>query len=308
MWRSTLWISTLAAVLLGAGGCTAVSLSSLNSGVYDLALRKAGIAESGELRVAGSPISVAQIEADLMTASEEAEELAKSADTSRAAIAAWRVAAQAAWYAIPGDASQIDDKAVARAIGLAESGQEACEGVDLSESFTNPRDCALLQFIPAQVGFSVYQARFRALDAKEGDHSAADFAAIESFFSDYRQHVWDSSLNGESEARKTQGLDPSVGQYIDGEQFIFVCMALVRLDKLNQKRPLRSGDPAEQQKALEAQQQALDEYSKLMSSAARHYELTTGSDSAPGSDTPTWQPLRDEFTPRCVSEINALRL
>src|SRR3546814_283765 len=141
-------------------GCTAVSLSSMKSGMNDLALQKEELIAKGSASsrsvsgAAGAVVTLTQIDSDLMAISEEAEDLAEAISTSaRAAIGAWRVAVHAAWLALPVNTESMDVEAVTRALSLAEKGMKACDAVDTEKSFTNPRDCALIRFAPVQVAF-----------------------------------------------------------------------------------------------------------------------------------------------------------
>ncbi len=221
-------------------GCTAVSLSSMKSGMNDLARQKQDLIAKGPPASRGSPgaagavVSLAQIDSDLMAVSEEAEALAEATGTSqRAAIGAWRVAVHAAWLALPVNAKSLDAEAVTRALALAEKGKNACDAVDTEISFTNPRDCALIRFAPVQIAFQVSWERYKRLAELRAPQGQAFYRDSARLFREYEIAVWDKAWSEGELAKAYKGLDDSVARYIEDEKFIYQCAALVRFPELN---------------------------------------------------------------------------
>ena len=273
-------------------GRAAVSLSSLKSDMNDHALQKEQLInqEVASARnipgAAGAVVSLAQLDADLMAISEEAEALAESPSTSaRAAIGAWRVAVHAAWLALPVDADSLDAAAAARTLALAEKGMQACNAVDTEKSFTNPRDCALIGFAPAQVAFQVSWERYKHLADQSEPQGNAFYRDAEKLFREYENSVWDKAWIEGGQAKAYGGLDASVAQYIDDETFLFMCAALVRFQSLNRVAP-ESGAEVDRDEAARA-------YRNLRQALADRLALSV-------------EELRSQKTRECTTRLSTL--
>ncbi len=272
--------------------CTAVSLSSMKSGMNDLALQKEALIEEGSVSsrtgngTAGVVVTLAQIDSDLMAISEEAEELAEATNTSpRAAIAAWRVAIHAAWLALPVTAESLDGKAVNRALALAEKGMNACKAVDTKESFTNPRDCALIRFAPVQIAFQLSWERYKRLGGLPEPQAQDFFRDAGKLFREYKAAVWEKAWSEGALAKAYMGLDASVAQYVEDEKFIFLCAALVRFPTLNRVAPKPGAESDRDEAAAN--------YRTLRKALADRLELSV-------------EELRSQKTPECTTRLPVL--
>ena len=286
---------TLLALALAASfltGCTAVSLSSMSSAMNDLARQKEELIgmESGSLRSGpradGTVVTLAQIDSDLMAVSEEAQELAEATGTStRTAISAWRVAVHAAWLALPVDTESLEAQPVNRALTVAGLGKGECDSADTENSFTNPRDCALIAFAPVQIAFQVLWERYRRLASDTAPGSETFFQGAGQLFREYQAEVWEEAWNKGAQAIGYDGLDDSVERYVEQERFIFMCAALVRFQALNRV------DPA--QGAESARNAALEDYRSLLQALATRFELSVTD-------------FRNEKTPECTTRLGTL--
>ena len=273
-------------------GCTAVSLSSMKSGMNALALEKekliAGRSVSSRSGpgATGAVFNLEQIDTDLMAISEEAEELAEATSTAqRAAIGAWRVAVHAAWLALPANAKSMDAEAVTRALDLAEKGMKTCDAVNTEESFTNPRDCALIRFAPVQIAFQVSWERYKRLAGQPAPQTQAFYRDVGKLFREYRAAVWDKAWREGTLAKAYKGLDESFTRYIEDEKFLFMCAALVRFVTLIRVHPEPGADgDREEAKTL---------YHTLQQALADRLELSV-------------RELRSQKTPECTTRLSTL--